>query len=270
MSLPLPAHHTKHLSRLDYPFLDSRFSLSQLADGHSNGTALWLGAQCLSSYLAVIHKKLCRHSRPRALELGSGIGLTALAMRSLGWDIVATDTRHVIAGVLSPNIAANTGQSPPNPGVVQIRELDWTVPPEEWDWDHPAVIASTQTSTLSLEAAKLYDSPLKPPFDLIISSDTLYTTELVTPLLRTLHAVSAQSLVLASRPPPIYLCIERRDSAVIDRALFEAQTDWGFTVERIAHRKVLKAMEKGGLNWAKEDWDDVEIWKLVQKMAVKS
>ena len=49
---PLPAHQTKHIQTLQYPFLTHTFHLSQLADGRDNGTALWLGAQCLSAYLA--------------------------------------------------------------------------------------------------------------------------------------------------------------------------------------------------------------------------
>lgn len=63
----------------------------------------------------------------------------------------------------------------------------------------------------------------------------------------------------------MYLCIERRDSAVIDRALTEASTVWGFAVERVPHRKLAKAMAKGGLRWARDDWEGVELWKLVLK-----
>jgi len=75
-----PAHLTKHISLLSYPFASSIFALSQLDNGHSNGTALWLGGQCLSMYLAQMHSKfkpLNRSRPPRAIELGSGIGLTA-------------------------------------------------------------------------------------------------------------------------------------------------------------------------------------------------
>ncbi|KAI6011626.1 hypothetical protein EDC04DRAFT_767418, partial [Pisolithus marmoratus] len=52
MYLPLPAHQTKHLPTLTYPFICSTFHLAQSSDGTSNGTALWLGAQLLSAYLA--------------------------------------------------------------------------------------------------------------------------------------------------------------------------------------------------------------------------
>lgn len=70
----LPAHLTKHLSVLRYPIADTIIHLSQLDDGQSNGTALWLGAQCLSAFLA---HNIPANLRPKVVELGSGIGLTA-------------------------------------------------------------------------------------------------------------------------------------------------------------------------------------------------
>ncbi|KAI0302096.1 hypothetical protein BC826DRAFT_1151311 [Russula brevipes] len=246
VSLPDPAHHTKHLRSLDYAFLGHRFVLTQKQDGASTGTALWLGAQCLSAYLATVHKKPSRHTRPRALELGSGIGLAALALRSLGWDVLATDTAHTVSSVLSPNIASNYPRSPCDDGTIQTRELDWLVSPESWDWTNPVAVASTNSYTPQSSVTRANDTLLQPPFDLVISSDTIYTPELVQPLL-------------------LFLCIERRDSAVIDRALSEAEGIWGFTVTRINHSRVSKAMEKGGLKWKKEDWDGVEIWKLKLK-----
>lgn len=111
---PRPAQDTKHLAVLSYPFLDARFSLRQLDDGQANGTALWLGAQCLSLYLpSLLSSPRTHHTNPRpaALDLGSGIGLTALALRSLGCDVLATDTEQVISSVLRTNILNN----PPPP-----------------------------------------------------------------------------------------------------------------------------------------------------------
>lgn len=77
--MPLPAHSTKHLKTLKYPINhDLILDLSQLDDGNSNGTGLWLSAQCLSLYLAASHNGRSRSAaRPKAVELGSGIGLTA-------------------------------------------------------------------------------------------------------------------------------------------------------------------------------------------------
>lgn len=84
----LPAHKTKHIAELDYTFLQSTFRLSQLDNGHSNGTALWLGAQCLSAFLAHVYgnkhraKQADAAKRPRVIELGSGIGLSAYVIVS--------------------------------------------------------------------------------------------------------------------------------------------------------------------------------------------
>ncbi|KAH9981239.1 hypothetical protein BGW80DRAFT_1471833 [Lactifluus volemus] len=238
-SATLPAHQTTHLDTIHY---SNKFILLQKHNGTSTGDVLWLGAQCLSAYLPTIHKSITLnpsslHIRPRLLELGSGTGLAALTMHSLGWDVLATDTDHIIYSVLSPNIAMNY----PDP-----LALDWLVPPISWDWSNPVAVASTTLPPSSTTDANL----LQPPFDLIISSDTIYTSELVQPLLRTLHAAAT-----ISGSPPVYLCIERRDPALLDQR-------WGFTTTRIPRKKISKAMEKGGLKWNKEDWDGVEIWKL--------
>jgi protein N-lysine methyltransferase METTL21D len=135
-------------------------------------------------------------------------------MHSLGCDVLATDTSHIISSVLSPNIALNYTRSTGGDPIIQIRELDWLVPPMSWDWTNPVAVAS---ATPRMSSAGTTDANLQPPFDLIISSDTIYTPELVQPLLRTLHAAA-----MASKSPPVYLCIERRDPALVDRALSEA------------------------------------------------
>ncbi|EJF65975.1 hypothetical protein DICSQDRAFT_132150 [Dichomitus squalens LYAD-421 SS1] len=82
-----PAHETKHVPLLHYPFRSHIFHLLQLDNGATNGTGLWLGAQCLSLYLSDLLKNKSSTStsgsspgakRPiRAIELGSGVGLTA-------------------------------------------------------------------------------------------------------------------------------------------------------------------------------------------------
>jgi protein N-lysine methyltransferase METTL21D len=179
---------------------------------------------------------------------------------SVGWDVLATDIPEVISTVLRQNITQNSPMLPPTSGRIEIRELDWTVAPDSWTWDNDKIIASATESdsdTLRYHSKEL----LRPPFDLIISSDTLYAPHLTRPLLRTLHALS----MLSTQSPPIYICFERRDPLLVDGALAEAKAEWGFNVERISHRKLVKAMEKIGVKWAKEDWDGVEIWKFVLK-----
>lgn len=272
-SMPLPAHESKHLLLLEYPFppSSSTFFLSQLVDGQSNGTALWLGAQCLSLYLAHINHSLvskCSGS-PRVIELGSGIGLTAcasyqvlhryrsyfnhsLALSSLGWEVLATDIPPVISAVLVKNVQNN---SLPSSGPIQIRELDWTIPPDDWTWNDSNVVSSRSSTSFLSNSSNL----LNPPYDLICTSDTVYVPSLVQPLLRTLHSLCKLSVI---RSPPVYLCIERRDPSLVDHLLSEARSTWGFLVVRIPHKKLAKAMQKGGVTWAKEEWDGIEIWKM--------
>jgi hypothetical protein len=105
---------------------------------------------------------------------------------------------------------------------------------------------------------------LTPPYDLICTADTIYDPALVAPLLRSLHAISTLSVATSptSRAPPILLCLERRDPALVDRFLQEATTTWRFSLERVPHRKLAKAMQKHNPQWTKEDWEGVELWKL--------
>ncbi|TBU50909.1 hypothetical protein BD309DRAFT_995977 [Dichomitus squalens] len=271
-----PAHETKHVPLLHYPFRSHIFHLLQLDNGATNGTGLWLGAQCLSLYLSDLLKNKSSTStsgsspgakRPiRAIELGSGVGLTALALASMGWDVIATDLQDVISSVLTPNISRNRAHLPPGSGAIEARVLDWTVPPDQWLWDDPKTIASQQLEKPS-NAGQHNPILLQPPFDLIISSDTLYVAELVTPLMRSLHTLSRLSVSTSAeaRAPPVFLCVERRDSGLTDRALSEATETWGFKAERVSHKRLAKAMEKGGARWQRGDWDGVEIWKLVLK-----
>ncbi|KAH8107030.1 hypothetical protein BXZ70DRAFT_269815 [Cristinia sonorae] len=269
-SSPLPAHQTKHIHQLEYPFRTACFHLSQLDNGLTNGTALWLGAQCLSLYLAdIFASKIKPSNLPRArqtvIELGSGIGLTSLAMAFLGFDVLATDLPDVVDSVLSANVGRNTANFPMESGSVQVRTLDWTVPPENWSWSHPSCITTTSAEPPQSSTSAGVTPLLVPPFHLIITSDTVYSATLITPFLRTVHALSALSINASpsKHAPPVYVCLERRDPALIDRMLSEAKEAWHFSVERIPHKKVQKAMKKGDVAWDKADWEGVEIWKLV-------
>ncbi|CAL1704367.1 unnamed protein product [Somion occarium] len=262
----LPAHQTKHLSQLQYPFRTCCFHLAQRDNGQTNGTALWLGAQCLSLYLADICARksaTAAKQRPRVIELGSGVGLSALALSSLGWDVLATDLPDVISAVLSGNIARNISNLPLTSGAIQVCVLDWTIPPDKWTWDNDLHIAASSEDRIELSSlSSRCEERLRPPFDMIISADTMYNPALVDPFLRTLHNLSVLSSSGAKRAPPVYLCIERRDPTLIQQALASAKDTWNFAVERIFRKKVVKAMDKGGLTWTPEDWDGVEIWKL--------
>ncbi|KAG8784825.1 hypothetical protein FRC16_002101 [Serendipita sp. 398] len=324
------------------------FLLNQRDDhGLTNGTTLWLGGQVLSHYLASILLDGDHHSdkssnmnnkprgrrRKRAIELGSGIGLTALVLYSMGWDVCATDVEPVLTSVLRPNILINSnssvtgggsssrgGVSPAEPwdeeeddgdappvSRIECRELDWTVPPDEWTWEDPVVIAShkpssvhhgpeegengrgkgvstttSTTTTGTTTTGTTRTRTMSPPYDLIVSADTLYTPDLVAPLFRTIQhlarlspnnslnpaaASSSPSSIKGndlpdtrrpSRPVatkyscPIYVAVERRDPLLMDAAYEECQTVWGFKVERVRGVKIRKALEKAGVQWKRK------------------
>lgn len=183
-------------------------------------------------------------------------------MSSRRWHVLATDIPHVISSVLSPNIQDNLHRLPPASGSIQVRELDWTVAPDHWTWDHASVVASPSASLPPSDSST--QDLLRPPFDLICTADTVYDPSLVQPLLRTLHALCTLSIATApkARAPPVYLCLERRDPALVDRCLSDARHTWGFDVHQIPRRKLAKAMHKAGMDWPKEDWEGIEIWKF--------
>jgi hypothetical protein len=156
--------------------------------------------------------------------------------------VLATDIDLMISSVLSNNIRANLAQLPEYPGRIEVRELDWFISPTEWKWD----IASN------------------PPYDLIYAADTIYKSELVEPLLRTIHALSTLSRSSSAPPryPLVLLCIERRDPLLVDRLLDDARNIWNFSVERIPRKRLSKALDKHGAQWDNADWEGIELWKL--------
>ncbi|KAG8970817.1 hypothetical protein FRC03_000034 [Tulasnella sp. 419] len=269
---PLPAHETKGESCLAYTFLQNQFNLIQLDNGTSNGTSLWLGSQCLSLYLADINsalQKKLKHSRkngseqnirvkPTAIELGSGVGLGSLALSSLGWDVIATDTPYVVASVLAPNVAGNPIDESSFTGSVQVRELDWTVPSSQWTWTSSEYIARQGESNLDAPQAGNIEHPI---FDLIISSDTIYDPRLAAHLIDTIRALALSYWRRRKRSPFIYLALENRDPDTVTGALQKARRD-GFSVNRVPHDQVASSIARGGISWADDDWDDIEIWKL--------
>ncbi|EJD05816.1 uncharacterized protein FOMMEDRAFT_104080 [Fomitiporia mediterranea MF3/22] len=276
----LPAHETKHLSLLAYPFRDDIvFNLAQLSDGANNGTALWLGAQILSAYLTDTLPSpsplpipgSTRHSRtPRAIELGSGVGLTSLVLAVQGWSVLATDIPAIVLSVLRPNVQRNTRETCLL-GSVQVRALDWTVPPDNWNWDNPLSIAGTlpdgDVGTGRLDKQGLEEELLGPPFDLILTSDTIYSRELVTPLLRTIKHLALLSTPQLQSPskshPPIYLALEVRDPTLVSYFFTQARVEWGMDAQRVSTPRIRRAMSRSGLgDWKREDWEGVEVWRL--------
>ena len=184
-------------------------------------------------------------------------------MSSLGYDVLATDTNHVCDSILRRNIAENLRHLPVNDaGSVQVRVLDWHVPSDAWNWHNPSHIASrarpSQTSRVIPD-----EDMLHPPFDLIVSSDTLYDASLIDPFFSTLKALCLQGRDPTSSVPQKYplvlLALERRDPELISAALARSP----IPLTRVPARKLGKALERAGIHWQAADWDGVEIWKGV-------
>ena len=166
---------------------------------------------------------------------------------------MATDLPNVIDSVLGQNVRDNIHLVG---GTVRVRELDWIAEPVHWSWNDEKSVSSP-----SLPRDPPAEGFLGPPFDLIVTSDTVYIPQLAQPLLRTIHALASLSST-GAKSPLILLCFERRDPLLIDRTLNDARQVWGFKPERVPHKKLAQAMDKAGLRWDKEDWDGVELWKL--------
>ncbi|BGP13760.1 hypothetical protein JCM10213v2_001698 [Rhodosporidiobolus nylandii] len=234
----LPAHATKHVAELAYTL--------------PNGRTIWLGAQVLSVYL---YDLLGHPSKPfadagrrkRVVELGAGTGLLSLSLLSLGYEVLATDLDILVEGVLKRNIEQNEAAiraGGAGEARIERKVLDWFEEPSEWVW------------RAGPEAAEA----LCPPFDIIVTADTVYEPSLSQPLLRALRALSS-----LSPAAPVYLALERRDPALVTSFLSSASEDWGFKCSRIEHARLRRVVEDkaGTLGWEDEsEWDGIEVYKL--------
>lgn len=226
----------------------------------SVGRTVWLGAQVLSVYLD--HLLATSHHRvpQRAIDLGSGTGLVALALANLGYDTLATDVDAIAHGVLAQNVTENADRVTTKGGRGRIRAaaLDWfTFDRDAWRW--PSLGDNEDR----------HGGGRGPEVDLITTADTVYDPSLSEPLLRTLHGLSLLSSSSPSghSPPPIYLALEARDPALIASFFHLASSStFGFKCSRIDPVRIKKLVEseRGTLAWQDEaDWDGVELWKLV-------
>lgn len=215
-----------------------------------------------------------------------GIGLLALSLATQGFDVLATDVALLAEapeGLLERNLASNRhlwpsttlGQVPR----VEARVLDWMSDPSSWDFSKQTINSGSPlaliddpagnnqhdtedgptagTTTLSGQTRAL----LEPPFDLITSSDSVYSDALVQPLLRTLHALCTLSITTTTATTPaIYLAIEVRDPLLVQRFLDSARDDYGFKCARVDDARIEGVVRPWG--WDRNEWDGVEVWKL--------
>lgn len=129
-----------------------------------------------------------------------------------------------------------SAQTTPLLGAVTVRELDW--------------VAAANGSDALLGLAP----------DLIVTSDTIYHPALVPCLYGTMVCLSRNSVDSGRKAPTIYLCLERRDSRLVDSAL-EAASGYGIIFKRIGNGRVVRCVEKTGWGWNEEDWEGVEVYR---------
>lgn len=90
---------------------------------------LWPSARALARHLLALPD-----APPRAIELGCGVALPSLALRSRGTDVLATDYYADALRFAEANAARN------GLGPLRTAELDWRWPPEGARW--PLVLAA--------------------------------------------------------------------------------------------------------------------------------
>ncbi|KIO06512.1 hypothetical protein M404DRAFT_999152 [Pisolithus tinctorius Marx 270] len=191
---------------------------------------------------------------------------SSLALASLGYDVLATDTAYVCDSVLRNNIRTNLPHlHSTRVGTVQVRALDWLVSSDMWNWDDPLSITPATQSNEGPKASGVEET-LRPPFDLIVSSDTLYDESLIDPLFATLQALCNQgrdtTSSLPNKPPVILIALERRDPALISTALARAPVP----LVQVPTKKLKKALDRSDIQWDGADWDGVEIWRGVGRL----
>ncbi|KAI5810885.1 hypothetical protein DFH27DRAFT_475724 [Peziza echinospora] len=283
----LSASETKGLAVVRFPLRPGALTtrdlhLAQRTRTHeaTTGTTLWLSSQVVALYLADTYAH--RHKQPgqlRAIDLGAGIGATALVLASLGINVIATDLPVVINSVLQQNIENNIYSSSASAqssaaATIDVKVLDWRAPPEEWRWDVSGWISqANQVHDGTKIDSHNVQAGIRPPFDLIISSDTVYEKTLVEPLVQTLHALcmlSCRKLKSATSEKKVYpmvlLSLERRDYDVVNHALNVAKT-YGFSCTMVPRQKLLEQQHASdavgkGRGGGMGEWDGVEIWKL--------
>lgn len=181
--------------------------------------------------------------RPLAIELGAGTGFVSLVLALCGWSVVATDLDQG-QEILRENLEANKDSlRAAGNDHVHALSLDWR---------------SDELPTELLSASSKGQIP-----SLIVTTDTLYATDIVEPFFRTFDRLLrlGRSDNDGLSPCRGLLAIERRDPGFIDGALGVAEHRFGLRLERIDDRKVSEVVTRS-LQWPLDAWDGVEIWEV--------
>lgn len=230
---PAPAYETKQNQILTYRLGDKSWHLRQSDRSGETGSTLWLSAQVLCEYFIAEHGHTRNNpvvppeSAQTVLELGSGIGLTALVLQSLNLKVTATDTTVICEGFLRPNVMRN--EIPHGENSIDVVELDW--------FKARGSIMNSQR------------------FDYIVATDVVYESTLVPALCETIA-------VFATTNTAVYIAQEVRDPALFD-SFIETMCNSGFKGSRVSHAKLRKIMRDRG--WGDEAWEGVVLWRFRRK-----
>lgn len=201
---PQPAYNTKQVSVLRCTIAGKTYDLEQNDTSRETGSTLWLSSQVLCEYLSEVYNKGAKQKS--VIELGSGIGLTALVLNSIGFKVTASDTGAVCEKFLRPNLVRNKGDG------VEVLQLDWL------DGQGEGLICGS--------------------FDVVVASDVVYETTLVPGLCATINKVMQKSTVL-------YVAQEVRDPGVFAQFL-ERLSGLGINGAQVPHAKISKIMRGSG------------------------
>lgn len=162
-----------------------------------------------------------------------------MTLQSLGYDVLATDSPEAFS-LLERNIENNRHSHTTR---LEAKVLDWFTQPSTWTWN-TAPEDDLQTTT-----------SLGPPFDLIVTTDTVYIEALFDPLLRTIKALAE-----GQKTPTILLALEERDPHSM-LEFWRRSEEQGFTKKEIKTARLGKAV-KQHLGWKREDWQGVRVYEL--------
>ncbi|KDN41338.1 hypothetical protein K437DRAFT_178434 [Tilletiaria anomala UBC 951] len=253
---PPLASSTKHLTTLRYPlpFLRKYATLCQNDTSGSTGSSLWLSAQVMACYMqatadtyfaSVPKARLASgQPRPKALELGAGVGLNSVLLAAFGWDAFATDIEPSFSQVLNPTIESNRSlfEGEGDTGTVNALPLDW---------------CASDDVISSLVGRGNHGKETVQPIDFILTTDTLYAGDLVHPLLHTIKRL------VTPGHTRVLLALERRDPVFVERAFDCARSIFGFSLHAVSQCELRQATEQfGNAQWDWEELEDIEVWQL--------
>ncbi|TGZ79478.1 hypothetical protein EX30DRAFT_382152 [Ascodesmis nigricans] len=275
---------TTHPTTFPLPPPHTPLTLHPSFNPTTTGTTLWPSSRLLTSHLLTLPRRHLaprypsshspssssstrpnrsnrthRHARLKILDLGSGLGLVAIACgAALGADVVATDLAVVVDGALTANVGANRGVVAAGGGGVMVRVLDWEdalrgdearrAGGEQEDGDDKG--GENEEKEGNGEEWKEWN------FDWITTSDTLYHAPLVPGLLATIERFAGAKTV-------VWMGFERRDGEVEERAR-EGMREMGWKGRRV---RVGKRGGGGGEGVygegveEEEGEEDCEVWR---------